>query len=142
MLRQRDDTSDAIGAAALAPEPGFFTAKLVKSAKGDETEGFVLGRRSRIVLAPTGDMARDPLRSLGFSSRASRALRFNCIVRAEDEGPAGSRNGGWRGASKWGWQGMAESSLTQLVVLGNVPYYAGHERRVHLPTDRKEMSQA
>ena len=59
MLRQRDDTSDAIGAAALAPE---------------------------------------------------------------EEGPAGSRNGGWRGASKWGWQGMAESRLTQLVVLGNVPY--------------------
>jgi hypothetical protein len=57
MLRQRDDTSDAIGAAALAPE---------------------------------------------------------------EEGPAGSRNGG-RGASKWGWQGMAESRLTQLVVLGNVP---------------------
>jgi len=38
----------------------------------------------------------------------------------EDEGPAGSRNGGWRGASKWGWQGMAESRLAQLVVLGNV----------------------
>jgi hypothetical protein len=57
MLRQRDDTSDGIGAAALAPE---------------------------------------------------------------EEGPAGSRNGGWRGVSKWSWQGMAESRLTQLVVLGNV----------------------
>ena len=45
MLRQRDETSDASGAAAFAPE---------------------------------------------------------------EEGPAGSRNGGWRGASKWGWQGMAE----------------------------------
>ena len=60
MLRQRDDPSDALGAAALAPE---------------------------------------------------------------EEGPAGSRNGGWRGASRWGWQGMAESRLTQLVVLGNVPHY-------------------
>jgi hypothetical protein len=60
MLRQRDDPSDASGAAALAPE---------------------------------------------------------------DEGPAGSRNGGWRGASKWGWQGMAELRLTQLVVLGRVPYF-------------------
>ena len=59
MLRQRDDTSDAIGGGGLAPE---------------------------------------------------------------DEGPAGSRDGGWRGASKWGWQGMAESRLTPLVVLGPVPY--------------------
>ena len=57
MLRQRDDPSDAIGAAALAPE---------------------------------------------------------------EADPAGSRNGGWRGASRWGWQGMAESRPTQLVVLGNV----------------------
>ena len=57
MLRQRDDTSDALGAAALTPE---------------------------------------------------------------EEGPAGSRKGGWRGASKWGRQGMAESRLPPLVVLGNV----------------------
>ena len=37
-----------------------------------------------------------------------------------DWGLAGSREGGWWGASRWGWENMAELRLTQLVVLGNV----------------------
>jgi hypothetical protein len=43
-----------------------------------------------------------------------------------DWGLAGSREGGRWGASRWGWENMAELRLTQLVVLGNVPEYGIH----------------
>ncbi len=40
-------------------------------------------------------------------------------TRPEDQGPAGSGDRGWWTASRWGCQGMAESRLAQLVVIGN-----------------------
>ena len=41
-------------------QPGFFTAKLAKSAKGDEIEGFVLGDGPELCWRPRGTCCETP----------------------------------------------------------------------------------